>query len=298
MDLSTKIAGIKLRNPFMNASGVLSSTPETLKRLEKNGFGALVTKSLTKKPKSGNTNPVCVDYTPDCFINKMGLPNPGVCNFVEELKEYEFNIPIIGSVTGSSVEEFLYVAKELESSPAVKLLEINISCPNTDGDIICFEKDYLYGILKALDKEIDTSYSVKLSPFTNFKDLIKTIEIINQSEASALTLTNTIPVRVELIPEFEIPIDGGQSGKSILGLSLRNVYEASRCTDLDIIGVGGISGPNDAISYIHNGAKALQVGTHLKHGMLELIIPNMKRGIIEYMQNKGYKSLEDFRNIY
>ncbi len=291
VDLSTKIAGTELKNPFMNASGVFT-LPKNLKDLEEFGFGTVVTKSLTEKPRTGNPSPTKIEYAPGIFLNRMGLPNPGVDSFVKELNNYEYNIPIIGSATGFSIDEYIYVAKTLGSAPAIKLIEVNTSCPNTDQDIACFDKVFLEELLTRVDEELTKPYSVKLSPFTNFKDLRETIKLIEKHKAKAIVLTNTIPVR---LPYEGKMYDWGQSGKSIYGLSLRNVYEASQCTDLDIIGCGGVSGPKDVITYLRNGAKAVQMATIIELGMANKIVSILENGVSNYMQTNNCKSLEDFR---
>lgn len=268
VDLPARIAGIELKNPFMNASGVFT-LPKNLKDLEEFGFGAVVTKSLTKEQRTGNAPPTKIEHAPGIFLNRMGFPNPGVDAFVKNLNNYEFDIPIIGSATGFSVDEYIYVAKTLESAPAIKLIEVNTSCPNTDQDIACFDKIFLEELLTKLDGELEKPYSVKLSPFTNFRDLKETIKLIENHNAKALVLTNTIPVR--LVYGGNI-YNWGQSGKSILGLSLRNVYEASRYTNLDIIGCGGISGLEEAMLYLCSGAKAVQMATILERGVADKII--------------------------
>jgi len=291
MDLSTKIAGIELKNPFMNGSGVLSS-PKYLKEIEEFGFAAGVTKSATKEPQTGNAPPTIIDISPGITLNRVGLSNPGVDSLVKELSGYTYKIPIIGSAAGYLIEEYVYVAKVLESSLAVKLIEINPACPNINGDIACFDKEFLEKLLDKLDNELSKPYSVKLAPFTNFRELREIIRIIEKSKAQALVLTNTLPVRMD---HQGIMYNWGQSGKSLLGLSLRNVYEASQCTDLDIIGCGGVGGPKDAIEYIRNGAKAIQMATILNQGLGEKIVKILENGILNYMIKNDYKSLEDFR---
>jgi len=275
VDLSTEIAGVELKNPFMNASGVFTEI-ENLKTLEGYGFGALVTKSLTEKQRTGNVPPTKIEYATGVFLNRMGLPNPGADAFVKNLNKYEFNVPVIGSATGFSIDEYIYVAKTLELAPAIKIIEVNTSCPNTDQDIACFDKIFLEELLTRLDGELKKPYSVKLSPFTNFRDLKETIKLIEKHKAKALVLTNTIPVRLS---HEGIIYNWGQSGKSILGLSLRNVYEAAQYTDLDIIGCGGISGPNDVRAHIKNGAKAVQMATIIERGVADKLVKILEKGL-------------------
>lgn len=291
MDLSAKIAGTELKNPFMNGSGIFN-TPKHLKDIEKFGFAAAVSKSLTKEPRAGNTSPTIIDFFPGCTLNRVNLANQGVDTFVQELCDYEYKIPLVGSAAGFSVEEYIYVASILQSSPAVKLIEVNLACPNTDGNILCFEKEFLEELLSRLDKELSKPYAVKLAPFTNFKDLRKTIEIIEGSKAKAIVLTNTLPVRMDYKGKM---YNWGQSGKSIFGLSLRNVYEAHKHTKLDIIGCGGITGPASVIDYIRNGAKAVQMATVLNTVSGTDFVKTLEAGISKYMQDKNYFTIEDFR---
>jgi len=86
-DISTEVAGIKLRNPTMLASGFLDETGGTLLRVFKAGAGAVVTKSIGPDPRSGNDNPTIVELE-EGMLNAMGLPNPGAEAFGSAREEH------------------------------------------------------------------------------------------------------------------------------------------------------------------------------------------------------------------
>ncbi|UCD04198.1 MAG: hypothetical protein JSW73_00940 [Candidatus Woesearchaeota archaeon] len=308
MDLSTKLAGITLRNPTMNASGVLIIFPPMMKAFEDHGIGAVVGKSVTKEPREGNNGPTVIQRSEDVCMNRMGLPNPGVEEYIEEIKKYEFNIPVIISVAGFSLEE--YVSNAIKGVEVGKIIEVNLSCPNVEGGTICFAIDQTYKICREIVDNVDVPVFSKLSPYTNLLGLNKTIDAVYKSGVDGITLTNTAP-SLSII-SLDIAVNerrnnnlfkGGLSSKALFPISLRNVYEASKYIEkegleLDLIGVGGIETHEEMISYILCGAKATQFGSaaalHFNENYKE-IPRSLCNGLEDFMRDNNYKSLEDFR---
>jgi len=305
MDLSTKLAGVELKNPFMNASGVLSATPGVLKGWEKSGAGAVVSKSLTKDERLGNNGPTVLQFSEDIWINRMGLPNPGIDYFIDS-REYILDIPLIVSVAGSSEEEYIYNSRK--ASEIATILEINYSCPNIKGGMICFDLKQLYNINRKIVEEVDIPVFAKLSPYTDTDKLKKTIEVIAKTNSNGVVLTNTAPalniITLDLPPQLTNIFMGGQSGFSIFPISLRNIYEANKYIEekgleLELIGVGGIKTWEEAVKYILCGAKAVQLGSAAvsKYDDYRKIIKDMCKGLEKYMKENNYNSIEDFRGI-
>ena len=305
MNLETRIAGITLKNPVIKASGVNDSNALQIKEIENRGFAAAVYKSTKAKGSAGNAEPTLHEFSKDCLLNRKGLPNAGAVNTVAELNKATYNIPIFGSVAGSSIKEYFYVAAVLEYAPSIKVNILNLSCTNTGNDVICYDLKFTKNLFKYLEGVLSKPYLVKLAPYNDFVKLRKTIDIIAASEAKGIVLTNTKPVRIEPDPWKRIAYNWGQSGPSIHGSSVRDIQEAyvyiqNNKLDLDLIGCGGVRNGDDVLRFIHAGAKAVAMVTSLQRGYpydIINLINNGKKGIIPYMKHWNCKSIEEFRGI-
>lgn len=310
MSIETIIAGVRLKNPTMNASGVTFTMPPLLNRLQKSEVGAVVTKTATKNPREGNKGPSVLQFSSDIWMNRMGLPNPGISKTIEELKEYDWNVPIVVSIGGSSLSEYFNNSKNIDIG---ELIELNLSCPNVSGGIICFDLNQTLNITSSIKNNVNLPVFAKLSPYTDIEKLKKTIDTLYKAEIDGITLTNTAP-SLEII-SILLPVNekisnnlfkGGESGKALFGLSLRNVYEAAKYIEknelgMDIIGVGGIETSDDVIKYILCGAKAIQFGSaaaglYNENNLSSFEIPKkLCKGLENYMLKNDFKSIEEFR---
>ncbi|RDD53522.1 MAG: dihydroorotate dehydrogenase, partial [Candidatus Korarchaeota archaeon NZ13-K] len=262
MVLETEVAGIKLRNPLILASGILGNTPALLKRVEEAGAGAVTTKTILPRPTRGFSNPVVVEL-PFGIINAMGLPNPGIDYFERELREArgEIGIPVIGSAGGGSPEEVAHVAGRLQDAGA-DAVEINASCPHVRGH--GFElgstPEMLYDLVKEVRRSVKVPLIVKLSPMTH--DIRGLGRAALEAGADALNAVNTIRamyIDVEAMRPVLSNRFGGLSGPAIRPIAVRCVYElADLC---DVIGTGGVESWRDAAEMILAGAKAVGIGT-------------------------------------
>src|SRR5947207_5880500 len=132
VDLRTEIAGVRLRNPAMLASGFLDETGGSMARVYEAGAGAVVTKSIGPKPREGYPNPTIVELDAG-LLNAVGLPNPGVIEYEHEVKKaHAAGAVVIGSVFGKDAEEYAAVAAKM-STYGVKAIELNLSCPHARG---------------------------------------------------------------------------------------------------------------------------------------------------------------------
>ncbi|MBT7914108.1 dihydroorotate dehydrogenase, partial [Candidatus Bathyarchaeota archaeon] len=165
LSLAVEFSGLKLRNPLMNAAGVLGMSPAILKRIYDSGAGAVVTKSLGPVPRKGHPNPTFVRVEAG-GVNAMGLPNPGAEYFVDEIKELkEKGVPVIASFFGGSVQEFAEVAYTLSRAGA-DALELNASCPNVEKDLgmLAADASNIEKVTAAVKDETKLPVFVKLSP--------------------------------------------------------------------------------------------------------------------------------------
>jgi dihydroorotate dehydrogenase (NAD+) catalytic subunit len=264
-DMSVEIAGIKMRNPVMTASGTFGYGSEFADYMDLESIGAMISKGLSLKPKAGNPTPRIVE-TPGGMLNAIGLQNVGVDAFIEQKLPYlkKVNTPVIVNLYGNTLEEYGEVASRLEGQDGVAGLEVNISCPNVKQGGIVFGTDpnAAQEVVRLVKKNTTKPVIVKLSP--NVTDVVLMAKACADAGADALSLINTltgIAIDLERRRPVLANITGGLSGPAIKPVALRMVLQVSRAVKLPVIGIGGIMNARDALEFILAGATAIQVGT-------------------------------------
>lgn len=291
--LAIEIAGLRLRNPTMNAAGVMGLTAALLKRVYREGAGAVVTKSIGLKPRRGHPNPTVV-YVEAGLINSMGLPNPGIQHFMRELEKLKAEgIPVIASFFGETLEEFVEVASRL-SEARVEALELNCSCPNVEGvGILGSDPRGVERVTKAVKDCVELPLFVKLSP--NVSDIVEIARAAERGGADGLTAVNTLRA-LSIDAETRRPIlsniIGGLSGPALKPVALRCVWEAAEAVDIPIIGCGGVSSWRDAVEYLLCGASAIQVGTAMMYRGLS-VLREINEGLRRYLEENGFKGVSE-----
>ena len=299
VDLSVEVAGMKLRNPLILASGILGITPGTLKRVERAGAGAVTTKTITKEKKSGYGNPVIVELEYG-LLNAMGLPNPGVKYFLEEMKEMKkmLEIPLIVSIAGSTPDEYAYLAK-IVSHAGADAIELNLSCPHVEktGVEVGSDPDMVYDIVKNVKIASNKPILVKLSAMT--PSIVEIGKAAVDGGADGIVAINTIrAMAIDIYARRPILSNkfGGLSGPAIKPIAVRCVYELYEAVRVPIIGVGGILNWQDAVEFILAGATAVEVGTAIAIRDLN-IFREIKEGLIRYMIEEGFNSIKELIGI-
>jgi dihydroorotate dehydrogenase (NAD+) catalytic subunit len=293
--LSVDLAGLRLSNPTMLASGILGYTSETLESIAKGGAAAVVTKSVGLKPRSGYTNPTVVQ-TSSGLINAMGLPNPGIREFASEIRRARkiLAVPLIVSVYGFSTEEYVTVAKEATSAGA-DAVELNVSCPHVKetGSEIGQSPKTLEQVVRKVKAALDRPVFVKLSP--NVTDIADVAETAAKAGADALVAINTVKA-MAIDAETTMPIlgnkRGGLSGSAIKPIAIRCVYDIYERVKLPIIGCGGITTWNDAVEFLLAGASAVQIGTAMATKGRS-VFRVVSRGVDAYLKRKGFGSVNE-----
>jgi dihydroorotate dehydrogenase (NAD+) catalytic subunit len=292
--LSVNLAGLKLANPTLLASGILGLSAETLSNIVEGGAAAIVTKSVGPKPRKGYANPTVIQAS--CgLINAMGLPNPGIEHFTTEIREAKaLNVPLIASVYGFSAEGYADVSEKAVEAGA-DAVELNVSCPHVKetGSEIGQNPEILAKVVRQVKKRVEKPVFVKLSP--NVTDIVEIAEAAAEAGADALTAINTVKA-MAIDTETAIPIlnnrVGGLSGPAIKPIAVRCVYEIYGSVKVPIIGCGGITSWRDAVEFLLAGASAVQIGT-----AVALKGPNVfravARGITAYLKNKGFESVNE-----
>ena len=295
MDLTVKISGIEFRNPLILASGILDEQGETMLRIAKAGAGGIVTKSIGMEERAGYNNPTIVDLEHG-LINAVGLANPGIKNFKEEIKmAKKGNVPVIGSIFGK-VDEFPYLAKIMEDY-GVDGVELNLSCPHVKGygSEIGQDPDAVEDVINDVKKSVNIPVFAKLTP--NVTDIVEIAK--SAGKADALVLINTVrAIAIDVYAKKPVlsNLIGGYSGPGIKPIGLRAVYDVRKEMDIPIIGVGGILTWKDAVEYILAGANAVQIGSGIYYRGLN-IFKEILSGIEDYMIKENFSKIEDFSGL-
>jgi dihydroorotate dehydrogenase (NAD+) catalytic subunit len=293
--LSVDLAGLRLANPTMLASGILGYSVETLESIVKAGAGAVVTKSVSAKPREGYANPTVVQA--DCgLINAVGLPNSGIEQFAKEIRSAKtaLDVPLVVSVFGFSAEEYASVARKAVAAGADGV-ELNVSCPHVKetGSEIGQDPKILTQVIRKVKASVDKPVLVKLSPnVTSMSDIAfaavragaDALTVMNTVKAMAIDVETTMPVLANKV--------GGLSGAAVKPIALRNVYEVYEQVDVPIIGCGGIADWRDAVEFLLAGASAVQIGTAIANEGLG-VFKAVTHGIGAYMREKRLRSVSE-----
>jgi dihydroorotate dehydrogenase (NAD+) catalytic subunit len=264
-NMSVEIAGIKLRNPVMPASGTFGYGEEYAPFLDLEKIGAIVTKGLSLKPKAGNPTPRIAETTSG-MLNAIGLQNVGIDAFIEHKMPFlrTVNTPIIANFFGNTLEEYGEVAKRLNDIPEIAAGELNISCPNVKQGGIVFGTDPRAAseVVTLVRKNLQKPLIVKLTP--NVTDITVVARAVEEAGADAIACINTITgmsVDVHTRKPRIANTTGGLSGPAIRPVAVRMVHQVVQTVSVPVIGIGGIMKAMDALEFLIVGASAVQVGT-------------------------------------
>jgi len=293
--LSITFAGLKLKNPTLLASGILGYSTESLQSIVQGGAAAVITKSIGTKPRTGYPNPT-VAQTKNGLINAMGLPNPGINAYVQEIQHAKtlLPVPLIVSVYGYTPEEYATTAKKAAKAGA-DALELNVSCPHVKdtGSEIGQNPAVLLEVVKKVKAAVHKPVIVKLSP--NITDIAEAAETAVKAGADALTAVNTVKA-ITIDAETTLPIlsnkRGGLSGPAIKPIALRCVYDIYERVKVPIMGCGGVTNWRDAVEFILAGASAVQIGTAIAEKGTT-VFQTINRGIETYLKKKKFRSVNE-----
>jgi dihydroorotate dehydrogenase (NAD+) catalytic subunit len=293
--LCISVAGLELKNPTILASGILGYSTESLNRVVKGGAGAVVTKSVGIEPRVGYANPTVVQAKSG-LINAMGLPNPGIDVYAEEIKfsKTVLRVPLIVSVFGYSADEYATVAKRAVDAGA-DAVELNVSCPHVKqtGAEIGQSPKFLSEVVEKVKAAINKPLIVKLSP--NVADITVIARAAVEAGADALTAVNTLKamaIDTETMRPILSNIKGGLSGPAIKPIALRCVYDIREQFDVPIIGCGGVTDWRDAVEFFLAGASAVQIGTAIALEDTE-VFQAITKGVELYLRKKHYGSVKE-----
>ena len=265
VDLSVKIGKLKLKNPVMAASGTFGM--EYRRLIDAGSLGAIVTKTITLKPRAGNPPPRIAE-TSSGMLNSIGLENKGLDDFIKN------KIPLfpagrtvlIVSIAGDKEDEFTGLVKGLNKIKKVDAIELNLSCPNirhgTREGLTAQDEKAVGEIVAGVRRITNLTLIVKLSPCVT--DITRIAGAAESAGADAVSLINTYPamaVDIETKKPKLGSVTGGLSGPAIKPIALKMVWDSYKKIKIPIIGIGGIMDYKDALEFILCGAAAIQIGT-------------------------------------
>ncbi len=270
----------------------------SMERIFNCGAGAIVTKSIGLEPREGYPNPTVIELEHG-ILNAMGLPNPGIGEFGDELKKLKKSkIPIIGSIFGANSKEFVELAKKMQSYGA-DALELNMSCPHAKGYglEIGSDTELVRKITSKVKEATEIPVFVKISPnLMNIADIAKSAEKGNADGIVAINTVKAMKIDLELkMPVLANKI-GGYSGKAIKPIGVRCVYDIYKNVNIPVIGVGGITTGEDALEYIMAGASAIQIGSAIYYRNLDAF-KKICDEIEIWMRDHGYKNISELVGV-
>ena len=265
VNLTVNLAGVELKNPIIPASGTFGYGREYAELYDLNILGSFSWKGTTGEARLGNPQPRIAEMTGG-MLNAVGLQNPGIDAVIE--KEVPniakiFQGPVIANVGGFSLEEYAENCRKLNAVEQVKLLEVNISCPNVHagGKNFGCDPKAAAEVTRAVKAVTDKPVFMKLTP--NVTDIAEIAKACEEAGADGLCLINTLlGMRIDLNRKKPIIANrtGGVSGPAVFPIALRMVWDVYEAVKIPIIGCGGISSAEDAVEMMLAGATAVEVG--------------------------------------
>ncbi len=295
MDLSVRIGSLVLRNPLIAASGCFGYGVEYADLVDLSSLGGIAVKGLYLKPREGHPPPRIVE-TPSGMINAIGLQGIGVQAFIDgkmpELRRR--GAAVIVNICGSSLDEYVELARILSDVEGVGALELNISCPNIKEGGIQFgcSLTSTFDVVSAVRKVTRLPIIPKLTP--NVTSVASFAKASEDAGADAVSLVNTflaMAIDVETRRPALSNVMGGLSGPAIRPIAVRMTYECAQLVTIPVIGMGGIASARDALEFIIAGAAAVQVGTASFAD--PFIWPRLLGGITDYMTRHGLERIAD-----
>ena len=295
MNLSLSIGSLHLKNPLIAASGCFGYGLEYSSAVDLASLGAIVSKGLFVLPREGHP-PERIVETPAGMLNAIGLQGIGVHRYIaEKLPELRrLGATNIVNICGSTLDEYVELARILSDAEGVHGLELNISCPNIKEGGITFgcSLDGTFDVVSAVKKVTHLPVIPKLTP--NVTDVASIARAAEEAGADAISLVNTflgMAIDVETRRPKLSNIVGGLSGPAIRPIAVRMVYESRRAVKIPIIGMGGIASVSDVLEFLIAGASAVQVGT--ANFVDPFIWDKLLTGLQEYMRRHRITHLQD-----
>lgn len=297
-DLSTSIGSLKLKNPVLTASGTFGYGEEFADFIDLNRLGGFIVKGTTLEPRQGNPYPRMAE-TPSGMLNAVGLQNKGVDYFIEHIypRLEGLDTQVMVNVSGSSPEDYAEVCRRLAvRCPAIRGVEVNISCPNVKQGGMAFGTtcEGAAQVARAVRRAWPGTLIMKLSPnVTSIADIAKAVEAEGADSVSLINTLLGMAVDVERRRPMLSTVTGGLSGPAVRPVAVRMVWQVAKAVKIPVVGLGGILTARDALEFIMAGATAVEIGT--ANFVDPSVTVKIIDGIDEYLDRHGLWDLASIR---
>ncbi len=298
LDFSTKIGSKRFSNPIFTASGCASSGQELSQFFPLSELGAIVTKSIMTKPRTGRATPRMAE-TPSGMLNSIGLQGPGIDTFLEKDIPWlvEQKAKIIVSIAGETVDEYGVLSRRLRAVSGISAVEVNISCPNVEnrGQVFACHPDTAVAVIEAVRRNIGGELPIvaKLSP--DVTDIVEIAASVINAGVDGLALINTLLGMVIDTNTMKPKLagkTGGLSGPAIRPVAVRAIYQVHQAfPNIPIVGMGGVASGRDALELILAGASAVSIGTATFGNPNSAM--QIKEELAELLTQKGFNDFRD-----
>lgn len=297
--LNVNIGSLELKNPVMTASGTFGYGLEFQDLVPLNEIGGIIVKGTTLKPRQGNDYPRMAE-TAQGMLNCVGLQNKGVEYFCEHIYPQikDIDSQMIVNVSGSSPEDYAECAARVAELDNIRAIELNISCPNVKDGGMAFGVtcEGASSVVKAVRKAYPKTLIVKLSPnVTSIVDIAKAVETEGADSVSLINTLMGTSIDIER-RRFNLSIGtGGLSGPCVKPVALRMVYQVAKAVGIPVVGLGGISTPEDAIEFFMAGATAIEIGT--ANFLDPAVTKKVKDGVNQWLDNHGIEDIHEIIGV-
>ena len=295
MNLAIELAGIRLKNPLLAASGTFGYGVEYEGVIDLATLGGIVSKGLYLEPRDGAPPPRIAE-TPSGLLNAIGLQGVGVHAYVRDVlpRLARYDTAVLVNVCGDTVAEYAEVSRVLDGAPGVHALEINISCPNVERGGMAFGGDpkMTAAVVAAVRKATRLPVIPKLSP--NVADIALFARVAEEAGADALSCVNTLLGLVVDVERRRPKLafgTGGLSGPAIRPVAVRMAWQAARAVKIPVIGIGGICSAEDALEFLIVGCRAVQIGT--ANFVDPFLWTRVLDGLRDYLARHGVARISD-----
>ena len=298
LDFSTKIGSKRFNNPIFTASGCASSGQELAQFFPLTELGAVVTKSIMTKPRTGRATPRMAE-TASGMLNSIGLQGPGIDVFLENDIPWlvENKVKVIVSIAGETVDEYGVLARRLRAVAGISAVEVNISCPNVEnrGQVFACHPDSAVAVIEAVRRNIGGELPIvaKLSP--DVTDIVAIASSVINAGVDGLALINTLLGMVIDANTMKPKLagkTGGLSGPAIRPVAVRAIYQVHQAfPNIPIVGMGGVSNGRDAFELVLAGASAVSIGTASFSNPTAAL--SIKNELSALLTEKGFSDFRD-----
>jgi dihydroorotate dehydrogenase (NAD+) catalytic subunit len=297
-EYTVRLGPARFANPYFAASGCFGYGLEYAAFLPPSEFGAVVTKTVTALPRTGNPVPR-LQETPSGLLNSIGLQNVGLDAYLREKLPALVaagGVPFV-SIAAETVEEYARMAERLAEHEAVRAVEVNLGCPNVDtgGDRDAAEARAVERFTRTVKERLrDRAVAIKLTP--NVTDIVHLARGAEQGGADAVVAINTLAgMDIDLQrrrPTFA-RVRAGLSGPAIFPVALLKVWEIAGAVRIPVVAVGGIASAQEALKFFMAGATAVQLGTVLYSR--PTLLAEVKAGVRAFLEERGLSHPQQLR---